>query len=755
MSLGRRAVLCGAALTAGLATMPAAPAGAAVVNMRATLSGAQTVPPNASPATGSASIRIDTQLNALLYQISYSGLTSPETVSFIHGYAPPGMNAGSRHVLPSGNPKVATWIYPEADEASILGGLAYVLIHTTAFPAGEIRGQIVPALPPEGADSYTATAQIQIEIVGVGATTLAAAGPTVVRRGEPAPSGAAETQAAEILALEWSGANPLLGAVTVRPSTLYASTGTIRSAAGTAFPATSTFDAYLEISTPSGTYFNRNRLRLESTIHAIPPIGDTYSGADILLYRHGTSEGTVAGRITQITFAPDSPFIAAPPAGSDCLDSELHMQVTVNGTGVEHVIGLGRLLLTRGAPVVPGDGRVEVPIEIAALDLAAPGKIVGDVRVIEVTPQPSTGVAKAVSPGTPFPMDVDVDAQVEIEFSTLGRTLVPQVPPHLHGLWNALPQIGIAIDASNLPAVLLDKVSGMPAGSLDFFYIVPDSTCALAPPAAVELFTATGSATVELFGSGTAAVALAGNAVAVRGPGRDAGGGTVAVDTELRALALAGSAAPVGTVGIREDPSRASTGHVTGTDVGVLLPATAGFSVFVAVQTSNGVLRPAAPVPIAATAPLTVLPAPGGTTYAQSGGPIDLKDASGITRGRLSAWTLVMSAATPWPTDAAPPAADDIALAAVLGSVVPERNPVRGTARFRVALDRTRDVALHIYDVRGARVRAHGDAPLAAGTRIVEWDGRDDTGRDTGAGLYFYRIVIDGRERRGKLVRLR
>ena len=42
-------------------TAPAGPA--AVRNKRATLSGSQVVPPNGSPATGSARVRIDTQLS--------------------------------------------------------------------------------------------------------------------------------------------------------------------------------------------------------------------------------------------------------------------------------------------------------------------------------------------------------------------------------------------------------------------------------------------------------------------------------------------------------------------------------------------------------------------------------------------------------------------------------------------------------------------------------------------------------------------
>lgn len=730
-------------------------ASAAIHNMRATLSGSQVVPPNGSPATGTATIQVDTAVNGLLYHIAYSGLTSSETVSFIHGYAPPGMNAGNRHVLPAGNPKIATWIYPEADEAQILAGNAYVLIHTTGFPAGEIRGQIVRALPPEGSDAFTASAEIQLELYGIGSTTLALTGSTVVERAEPEPNGTRETQAAAIVSLQWSGTNPLLGAVTVRQSALYGSRGSILSAPFTAFPAESHYDVFLEIVTPQATYFNRNRLRIASTIHAIPPLGESYAGDDVLLYRDGNNEGTIAGRITSIAMTPNAPLTALPPAGTDCLDSELHMQLTVNGTGLEHVIGLGPLMLTRGDGVDPGDGRFEAPIEFVALDLGGTGSILGEFHGVEVPSQSSVGIAKSVSPGVAFPVEVELELHAEIHLPTLGRTLVPVAPLQMHGLWNALPQIGIAIDALNMPLAVVDKVTLQPAGTLDFFYVVPDSVCTWAPDAAVETFTMAGNAQVELFGSGTAIVPLSGSGIGARGPGRDTGGGALAAQTEWRSLVASGAAAPVGAITVHEDPARVSAGQITGNAIGSLLPATSTMSAFIIVQTTAGALRPANAVTLVTTAPVTTLPAPPGTTWSLAGGPVDLRSSTGIVRGRLHAWSVVLGTTTPWPTDVAPPSAEDIALDAVLAGVVLERNPVRGPARFRFRLDRARQVTVEIFDARGARVRRLEEFANGSGEFAVEWNGRDDAGREIGTGLYFYRLSVDGRVRSGKLIRLR
>jgi hypothetical protein len=107
------------------------------------MDGSQEVPPSGSPAVGLGQTLIDTNTNTLFYHISYSGLVGTETAAHIHGFSPPGVNSGVVHTLPAGNPKVGAWVYTNAQEASILAGLTYINIHTTANPGGEIRGQIL------------------------------------------------------------------------------------------------------------------------------------------------------------------------------------------------------------------------------------------------------------------------------------------------------------------------------------------------------------------------------------------------------------------------------------------------------------------------------------------------------------------------------------------------------------------------------------------------------------------------------------
>lgn len=140
------------ALAIGVALLPASASGV-VLSYVANCDGAQETPPNASPGTGTGTFTIDTDANTVSYNIQFSGLIAPESNAHIHGFAPPGTPAGVKHQLPLGSPKIGVWNYVESDESGIVGGQTYVNIHSTAFPGGEIRGQIIPG--PTATDPST------------------------------------------------------------------------------------------------------------------------------------------------------------------------------------------------------------------------------------------------------------------------------------------------------------------------------------------------------------------------------------------------------------------------------------------------------------------------------------------------------------------------------------------------------------------------------------------------------------------------
>jgi len=66
------------------------------------------------------------------------------------------------------------------------------------------------------------------------------------------------------------------------------------------------------------------------------------------------------------------------------------------------------------------------------------------------------------------------------------------------------------------------------------------------------------------------------------------------------------------------------------------------------------------------------------------------------------------------------------------------------TIQYRVP-DRGGQVRLRIYDLRGRLVRTLVSEPKRGGDYLAVWHGRDDTGREMGSGVYFYRLEI-GRE---------
>lgn len=153
------------------------PASAATLRYTATLSGANEVPANASPGTGSVILDIVDGMTMTL-RVDFSGLTGVTTMAHIHR-APAGVNgpvmtqtptflglplgvtSGSftqtldlddattyrgQFVTGAGSVAAAKAIFLEA----LATGSAYFNLHTEAVPSGELRGQfaLVPLPAP-------------------------------------------------------------------------------------------------------------------------------------------------------------------------------------------------------------------------------------------------------------------------------------------------------------------------------------------------------------------------------------------------------------------------------------------------------------------------------------------------------------------------------------------------------------------------------------------------------------------------------
>ena len=158
------------ALTALLASylgMPRAASAADTDTFSAKLAGDNEVPPNNTPATATFKVNIGTTIT---FTITYANLTTPLLFAHFH-FAPTKVAGGVMIFLcggggqPSCPTTLSGTITGTITAANVTGpapqginagdltsaleavreGNSYVNMHTTKFPAGEIRGQVVPA----------------------------------------------------------------------------------------------------------------------------------------------------------------------------------------------------------------------------------------------------------------------------------------------------------------------------------------------------------------------------------------------------------------------------------------------------------------------------------------------------------------------------------------------------------------------------------------------------------------------------------
>lgn len=131
------------------------------------LDGSQEVPPNASQASGFATITVDDGLDTISFVVQGFDLQGTFAAAHIHGPAPVGVNTGfvfnlvtnadvamafpfatSYLLVGTGKAAGASVVNDPgpslADDINAKPWLYYVNLHTSAFPGGEIRGQLAP-----------------------------------------------------------------------------------------------------------------------------------------------------------------------------------------------------------------------------------------------------------------------------------------------------------------------------------------------------------------------------------------------------------------------------------------------------------------------------------------------------------------------------------------------------------------------------------------------------------------------------------
>jgi hypothetical protein len=117
----------------------------------ANLQSAQEVPATASSASGYARVMLDEAAGTIAWKVVFSGLSSTQTASHIHGPAAIGANVGVAinfgFVGGTSGTITGTSAITPTQIAQLRSNLMYVNVHSTNFPGGEIRGQLAQSRP--------------------------------------------------------------------------------------------------------------------------------------------------------------------------------------------------------------------------------------------------------------------------------------------------------------------------------------------------------------------------------------------------------------------------------------------------------------------------------------------------------------------------------------------------------------------------------------------------------------------------------
>ena len=113
----------------------------------ATINGAAETPPNGSLATGFARVRLNEPENKVMYDVTSAGIVA--TVAHIHTGAPGVMGPPLVTLLGgSGHWCGVSQTLTPAEITTLKANGMYINIHSAAFPAGEIRGQLNQVVQP-------------------------------------------------------------------------------------------------------------------------------------------------------------------------------------------------------------------------------------------------------------------------------------------------------------------------------------------------------------------------------------------------------------------------------------------------------------------------------------------------------------------------------------------------------------------------------------------------------------------------------
>lgn len=112
-------------------------------------------------------------------------------------------------------------------------------------------------------------------------------------------------------------------------------------------------------------------------------------------------------------------------------------------------------------------------------------------------------------------------------------------------------------------------------------------------------------------------------------------------------------------------------------------------------------------------------------------------------------WMVYLSGEAPYFAQLQPSGVTSVPISSVFGEsdLKVSPNPTGGEVAIRFATPTAGKVTVDIFDVAGRRVRRIVDRQMAAGASSASWDGKSDSGKAVGSGVYFIRVKTSSTQR--------
>lgn len=340
-------------------------------------------------------------------------------------------------------------------------------------PAGPILGYVLyevheadPELPPGRIDCFDTTLQSLVTIFppyfpGGYNNFVFASGPTQVRRTNPFDTlplnpNAGDTIQTEILAMNLTGSDPQLGNLRIDTNHPFPSLGqAVENTGPPTYPVDSFFDVFVTIDTstigrlqtiPPGSTHVEASNALANPLRTMPPgVRSKYkepAAPPVPLWNDPPT--VIVGQIQQVshTIGEYQSWEPPPPAGDDCFDSWLTLQLTIYdpyfpGGCVETLMLPGDTRVLRAGPFNPGDGRDQINTLMAKIALSSPSLCAGLLNVRLSPTIPSYGQIRSIAPAENDPYDSFFD--IFMEMDTGIGPLHTNSPSHMTTTINNVP----------------------------------------------------------------------------------------------------------------------------------------------------------------------------------------------------------------------------------------------------------------------------------------------------------------------------